>query len=178
MADFLGSRIIDVTIDQVTNQVPQTSLSLKQVVSKTFTQYWTLTATLEPYTIFTLEDGLELSARFRAYELNPFDFPFPQPKLNGRIIGSASSTNAGQKQVTVSAITLPVGRFISFSSHRKVYQITNISGNQMTIYPELRENISGTVNTSPTMKVGFLSIPSFQFRDSLGTFTLRMRELL
>lgn len=177
MAKFLDREIVNVDFGSITNQTVQTTLNLKPVVSGTFTQYFTFTFTLKVIGHAKSAEVSKVFAQLASLEYNPFDFPIPQCKFTGKA-GTASNTAAGRNSVRTAGSEIEVGRFISFSSHRKVYLVTASTSSTITIYPSLREDVSGAINVNPKLRAMLLDIPTISFLQGTSRPFVQVREIL
>ena len=170
-------KIVDVEVGSVVNGVVQTTLDLQTVVGTTFVQYWTLVMTTELLGTYRQGEVLPLYSQMASLEYDAFDQEFPQMPFNGKA-GTAGNTAAGQTSVRVTGSDIEVGRYITFSTHSKLYTVTAKSSSAVTVYPALRENVAGAINANPTMKSMMLDIPSIAFRGGRTRPIIRVREFL
>jgi len=125
------------------------SASLKIHAQRYSTQRWEISANLEP-----LSFGAEyLMALLVANgHFNPIDVVVPQNYgvINRRTsvsISTAATGSIGESDVDVvgNSGLIPLGTFIKFGNHNKVYMVTNdrVGDGPMGIYPTLRTAVTG-----------------------------------
>ena len=80
--------------------------------------------------------------------LDPCFVRVPQPpetfSFSESAIITTSGANKGATNVPVSS-ALPVGMFIKFWNHSKVYLVKSYSGGSIGVFPQLLENVSGEI---------------------------------
>ena len=182
MADFLGRQIQNVQFGEVINQVARRTLDFTRIVSGNFTQFYTCSFSVLPMWHSNPEHPNEITAFFMevaALELEPFDFEVPQGKLkDGEMGGNAATAAVGATTITVSNSNIPAGRFISFSSHRKIYGVRRASSNSISIYPPLRQQVSGTIDVTPNMNAALSAIPTIIYAGGQASPTVALEEVL
>ena len=180
MNEFLGHKILNVTFGELINQTVQRSINLKRVVSANFTQLFTMSLSIVPLWHSNPEHGNEIQAFFAqlvALELEPFNQEIPQGTFEGDA-GTVSGTTAGKKELRALRSEVPVGQFISFSSHRKVYIVSAKTENTITVYPPLRENVSGAINVNPSMRVALEDVPTVSYASGRASPVVTLSEVI
>jgi hypothetical protein len=152
------------------------SISLKRQTTIKQAQRWEIETSLEP-----LSDTANLLYTFlisKGYT-NTIKVSMPQPATVFKNLSTAVRTltnvtaNAGATSLTVQGMSsnIPVGCFIKFNSHKKIYMITSSGLNTCTIYPPLRQSINNDTLTNNFVigefTLDFTSIRGFTFIDGV-----------
>jgi hypothetical protein len=78
-----------------------------------------------------------------------FEFNVPQPDnpfLSESLTAAVTASSAAGSTSFSTGATVPVGRFIRFNNHNKVYMVTGQSGSVVSVYPALESAVSSSVN--------------------------------
>ena len=179
MPDFLGHKIIDVTFESIINQTVQRSLNYKTIVSAHNAQYWKFFITLRLSAHVTPENAVASFAQVSGMGYDTFEFPVPQAPYRGSQTAFAGS---GAKDATTVSVSggehIPVGRFVTFGSHKKLYAVTAASGGSISVFPRLQMRVSGAINIDPVMQAMYEGISTLVFSGGVGVPTIQMAEVL
>jgi hypothetical protein len=153
------------------------SISLKRQTNIKQAQRWEIEASLEP-----LSDTANLLYTFlisKGYS-GTIQVVMPQSSAVFKNLFTATGTftnvtaNAGATSLNVQGMSndVPVGFFIRFGSHKKIYMITSSGLNTCTIYPPLRQSINNDTLFANNFVIGeftldFTSIRGFTFIDGV-----------
>lgn len=127
------------------------SLSLKHRVAKRSAQRWEVSSNLEPLS-YNANELFALFVRKGYSETVQITIPQNFGAAAARTSVSTVPTATGSASATSVAVVdntgiIPVGTFIRFANHSKVYMLTSTltGAGVMSIFPELRVAVSGTV---------------------------------
>ena len=127
------------------------TLSLKRHVRKTAAQRWEIDTNLEPLGMDATQLGIHLITH-GLHSLLDVITPQPLSVINRGLAvqGPQELTQASSLggSVVHSSSLIPVGCFIKFSNHNKVYIVTANSAGALTVFPTLRYAVRAPVTTN------------------------------
>ena len=132
------------------NGRPITTLNLSPFYLTNRAQRWVLNLPLEP-TLVGPALGMITAAMFEANYEKLITLPMPQVvdmtvgQLASRYRTGTASARASSVDVR-NADAIPIGRFISFSNHAKVYIVTGRGAGSIGIFPTLRTAIVAPID--------------------------------
>lgn len=141
-----------VTPMSVTNYEPVSvtdALSLKRFVNKRPVQRWEIQSSLEPLSFGANKLFALLVVKGNSDILQvvtPQNYGAIQSLTANNVITATGSAGATTVSIVNSNGLIPMGTFIRFSNHSKVYMVTDdISGDgSLHLFPELRTTIAGS----------------------------------
>ena len=165
--EFLGLGYHNpLSIDSYTGATNSETLDLKQAPSSTGNQLWILSISLEPIPFNTTARSNVVQHQFKHHGDNTsFEIPCPQdsgylPTGAAATLTVATAAVAGAESIALSTGTayeaMPVGQYIRFSNHTKVYRVTSKSNGTVGLYPALQNAVTtGTADLAPNIKVKY-----------------------
>jgi len=154
------------------------TLSLKRVISQKTAQRWEVEAGLEP--LSSGANALFAHLVTKGY-YSVINILMPQNygvmlKLPATppVINTTALASAGSSQVTIgnSTTIIPVGCFVKFASHAKIYMVTTADvaasvGSTMNIYPPLRSDVA----SGSALIYKDITMPCYMETDSVRGMT-------
>ena len=180
MTEFLGLKYTyPVQVRSVDALSSRESIGLKRLTTRRVAQRYEFDITLEP-----TKNANLLSAHKSQHGIHgKFTLPAPQPIGSNPFTGRTATGDAGDSRVRVSSGVddSVIGRFVTFGSDTKLYQIISRSGRNLGVYPNLEVAASGAVNMSPDMTAYYSrdGLQGVNFRqDGFVIFKLSVVEAL
>lgn len=178
--NFQGARIVaPVSFETQELLYVNNLLNMKQERFSLEGQRWKISFSVEP------EGNSNILVHMVSRLTSTFSFTVPQPDdptMNEPLVATVQNTASAGTNGFVCSETLPVGRFIKFANHSKVYLVTSSAAGVTTIYPNLHSDIPATTEVffgnNVTMTVFYDDSQSrgITFEDGLlsnpGTITL------
>lgn len=152
---------------------------------------WDIMITLQPITVGAEEAANEIESHImRHSDRSSFEIPMPQRVIAPvtQSVSVAAEYSVFQKNIAITdGAELPIGLYISFANHRKVYRIVDTYvqdrvGTFITLEPGLHERVlpNELINTAPMVRVNYKNNQQFGFKtDNDGTWkpVLNLQEL-
>jgi len=148
MPKFLNfDYVTPVTIKNNEPKFVTDTLSLRRQTVRTGVQRWELTVGFKGGKSDNLLGALQ--AHYMRLGDTAFNFAMPQPfmidtsdtNVYSPTTGTASGDSGSTSITLSSAGTYPVGWFIKFSDHNKIYMVTESSGTSLKVAPALTQDI-------------------------------------
>ena len=187
MSEFLGLRYVyPIEVEMIREEEIEIPLGGGKVGSRFGTGRWVASVTLEPQ---SFNDGQHRLSVHRAKhgQLSAFSFPMPQfakatfPSATFSV-GAAASQGAGTVNLKSSSnMVLPVGRFIKFSNHDKIYQVDGAANYTVTssgVVVSIVPNLTAAVGTSHSWNGDNPSMQCTYARGSRGYLNVNRRSIL
>lgn len=176
-SELIGIFSAPLTIESDKPVLVNETLSLKRKVAYTDIQRWKIETGLLP-----VDSAIEL---FLHSVTNGFTEPFavrmPQiyrtatisSNLNPNVVANVQASLDTLQVSNIGASILPVGEFIKFNNHSKVYLIkesTSLGGgiNQIKIFPKLLRNITALENITYGAKVTMTALYDFGNKSGIS----------
>ena len=184
---FLGLEYVNpAEIYMIREELIERNLGGGKVGSNFGTGRWAIEITLQPQSFENAQHRVS-AHRAKHGELTPFNLPMPQivstdfPSATFGV-GAAAAQGAGTVNLKSStSMNLPVGRFIKFSNHNKIYQIDGAgvytvtsSGVVVSIVP----NLTVAVGTSHTWDGDSPELRCTYARGSRGFMNVNRRSIV
>ncbi|EMN5860206.1 hypothetical protein RJ495_005101 [Pluralibacter gergoviae] len=181
MATFSNNiKITDVVLNSTIPQYSQRAWTGTELRRSVGIQYYKIQFTLN----FEVTDRQEVQAFIAQYaQGKPFTLSLGhlaiyQGTQSGQVQATAN-VNKGSMVIPTNANTLNVGDLVQFSNHNKLYQIVEKNGNNLTIFPQLRQNvgineiinysglqIEATLDVDQTFDMNIANVTQVQFKAS------------
>ena len=190
-ANALGTftMTVPLSIESETRVFRDETLSLRVIANDSTAQRWRISFNLapdvgssNPAPLFSVHKAVHSVAR-------SFTMTMPQHHTvepstgTARVNGAVTLTTNEVTQITTDGTQIPVGRFISFAGHSKIYIVTASTATSTTIHPALRSNLAdnAVINQSPDINVFYSENDnqSITYQDGiLSDITLEVVEAL
>jgi len=144
MRTFPSLEFSDVSISSNSPAYLTTSQSLKTIAASTGAQRFEFelsTAWLNMTTARALNAFLNSVGSHEKFLLQVPLVDTPEGSVTGAVKASASYA-MGANIVALTNFTAAVGDFVQFAGHSKCYQVSNVSGANLTIYPALIKTVT------------------------------------
>ena len=180
---------VPLSIESETRVFRDETLSLRIIANDSASQRWRMSFNLapdrgasNPAPLFSIHKAVHNIAR-------PFAITMPQhhtvePELVvSTIDGAITLGTTDITSVVTEGMAIPVGRFISFTGHNKIYVVTASTDTSVDFYPPLRANLTDKtpIEQSPTINVFYSENDnqSITYQDGiLSDITLEVVEAL
>ena len=176
--NFLNNiKVNEVTLSSTIPQYSQRAWTGEELRRSVGIQYYTIKFNLS----FEMKDRHEVQAFIAEYQQGkPFNVPLGRA---GTYTGSESGAITAAGAVAKGAMIIPttqntlrVGDLVQFSNHKKLYQVVETTGTQLTIFPQLRNNvgmgesviynnltITATLDVDQSFDMAIQSVSTIQF---------------